>query len=65
VPTDQRPNLDYESGPVGCSYSRLGPPSPAVPAGRAPDAPDPEQFRHEAGEELAPALQSRRHRHRR
>lgn len=30
------PNLDYEPGPVGASYSRVGPPTePARPAGGA------------------------------
>jgi hypothetical protein len=30
-----QPNLDYDPGPDQASYSRLGPPAPAVPAAPA------------------------------
>jgi hypothetical protein len=59
-----RPNLDYEPGPVGASYSRVGPP-PVKPLPAQPKLLPEQQssFRHEAAEEFV--LRLRRNRRRR
>lgn len=52
-----RPNLDYEPGPVGASYSRVGPPSEAR---EKPVRKSMYRFRHELSTELGVAGENRK-----
>lgn len=47
---DDRPNLDYEPGPVGASYSRVGPPPAPAPA--SPGQKSLSRLQHELSAEL-------------
>lgn len=53
-----RPNLDYEPGPVGASYSRVGP--PPAPVAVSPNRKSVGRFQHEVSAELGTAASHRR-----